>query len=125
MLDGETVEIGGRTWGFVGGGLQTPMRTPYEISDEDYAAKVAAVGAVDVLACHIPPDVPELLYDVAARRFERGSSAMLDAIRDTQPLLVLFGHVHQPLQARIRIGRTECVNVGHFQGSGTPYVLDY
>jgi Icc-related predicted phosphoesterase len=125
VLDGETVQIGSRTWGFVGGGLQTAMRTPYEISDEDYARKVAAVGAVDVLACHIPPDVPELLYDVVARRFERGSAATLDAIRDTQPGLVLFGHVHQPLHARTRIGRTECVNVGHFQGSGTPYVLDY
>ena len=125
VLDGETAQIGGRTWGFVGGGLQTPMRTPHEISDEQFAAKVAAVGAVDVLACHIPPDIPELLYDVAARRFERGSSATLEAIRDTQPELALFGHVHQPLQSRIRIGKTECVNVGHFQGSGTPFVLDY
>ncbi|MCW2500500.1 MAG: metallophosphoesterase [Frankiales bacterium] len=125
VLDGQTVDIGGRTWGFVGGGLQTPMRTPYEVSDEDYAAKVAAVGAVDVLACHIPPDVPELLYDVEARRFERGSSATLQAIRDTQPGLVLFGHVHQPLQGRLRIGRTECVNVGHFRGCGVPFVLEY
>ncbi|MCW2598178.1 MAG: metallophosphoesterase [Frankiales bacterium] len=125
VLDGQTADIGGRTWGFVGGGLRTPMRTPYEISDEDYAAKVAAVGAVDVLACHIPPDVPELLYDVEARRFERGSAATLDAIRDTQPGLVLFGHVHQPLQARVRIGKTECVNVGHFRGTGSPYVVEY
>jgi Icc-related predicted phosphoesterase len=125
VLDGETTVIGGRTWGFVGGGLQTDMRTPYEIDDETYAAKVAAVGAVDVLACHIPPDIPELLYDVTARRFERGSSALLDAIRDTGPELVLFGHVHNPLQGRIRIGRTECVNVGHFRGRGTPYVLQY
>lgn len=124
VLDGETAEIGGLTWGFVGGGLQTPMRTPHEISDEDYAAKVAAVGAVDVLACHIPPDVPELLYDVTARRFERGSAAVLDAIREHQPRLVLFGHVHQPLQSRLRIGRTECVNVGHFRGTGSPYVLE-
>ena len=86
---------------------------------------MTAVGAVDVLACHIPPDVPELLYDVTARRMERGSSAILDAIRDTQPELVLFGHVHNPLQARTRIGRTECVNVGHFRGRGTPFVLEY
>jgi Icc-related predicted phosphoesterase len=50
---------------------------------------------------------------------------VLDAIRDTAPELVLFGHVHQPLQARIRIGRTECVNVGHFRGRGTPYVVEY
>jgi Icc-related predicted phosphoesterase len=50
---------------------------------------------------------------------------VLDAIRDTQPALVLFGHVHQPLHARTRIGRTECVNVGHFRGRGTPFVLEY
>lgn len=125
LLDGEVVEIGGRTFGFVGGGLQTPMRTPYEISDADYAAKVAAVGAVDVLCCHIPPALPELTYDVVARRFERGSERVLDAIRDTQPRMVLFGHVHQPLQRRIRIGRTECVNVGHFRGLGRPYALEW
>ena len=124
VLDGQSVDIGGRRWGFVGGGLQTPMRTPYEVDDEAYAAKVAAVGAVDVLACHIPPDLPGLLYDVEARRFERGSEAVLDAIRDTSPELVLFGHVHQPLHARTRIGRTECVNVGHFRGTGRPYLLD-
>jgi len=125
VLDGQVAEIGGRAWGFVGGGLQTPMRTPYEVDDETYAAKVAAVGAVDVLACHIPPDVPGLLYDVQARRFERGSEAVLDAIRDTAPGLVLFGHVHQPLHSRIRIGRTECVNVGHFRGTGAPFSLEY
>jgi Icc-related predicted phosphoesterase len=125
VLDGQTVEIGGRMFGFVGGGLQTPMRTPYEISDEDYAAKVAAIGAVDVLCCHIPPDIPELLYDVEARRMERGSVAVLDAVRETQPDLVLFGHVHNPLASRTRIGRTECVNVGHFRGRGTPYVLTW
>ena len=125
VLDGQAVDIGGRRWGFVGGGLRTPMRTPHEVDDEVFAAKVAAVGAVDVLACHIPPDVPGLLYDVQARRFERGSAAVLDAIRDTSPELVLFGHVHQPLQSRTRIGRTECVNVGHFRATGRPWVLEY
>jgi Icc-related predicted phosphoesterase len=101
------------------------MHTPYEISDEAYAEKVAAVGAVDVLCAHIPPDVPELLYDTEGRRLERGSAALLEAIRDTQPLLVLYGHVHNPLVRRTRIGRTECVNVGHFRGRGTPYVLEW
>ena len=125
VLDGQRVEIGGKVVGFVGGGLRTPYRTPYEISDEDYAAKVAAVGSVDVLACHIPPAVPELLYDVRARRLERGSEALLDAIRDTQPGLVLFGHVHNPLVRRRRIRRTECVNVGHFRSTGEPYKIDW
>ncbi|WP_329179709.1 metallophosphoesterase family protein [Streptomyces sp. NBC_01477] len=125
VLDGATAEIGGRTFGFVGGGLRTAMRTPYEISDEDYAAKVAALGPVDVLCSHIPPAIPELCYDTTARRFERGSEALLDAIRAAQPKYALFGHVHQPLVARTRIGRTECVNVGHFNHTRTPWVLEW
>ncbi|MEU8918976.1 MULTISPECIES: metallophosphoesterase family protein [Streptomyces] len=125
VLDGQRVEIGGRVFGFVGGGLTTPMRTPYEISDEEYAAKIEAVGEVDVLCTHIPPDIPELCYDTVARRFERGSAALLHAIRTTRPRYSLFGHVHQPLARRIRIDGTECVNVGHFNATGTPYVLEW
>ncbi|MEV6839538.1 metallophosphoesterase [Streptomyces sp. NPDC051133] len=125
VLDGQRVEIGGRTFGFVGGGLRTPMRTPYEIGDEEYAAKIEAVGEVDVLCTHIPPEVPELVYDTVARRFERGSRALLDAIRRTRPRYALFGHVHQPLARRMRIGATECVNVGHFAGTGRPWALEW
>lgn len=125
VLDGDTVVLGGWRFGFVGGGLRTRYRTPYELDDGDYAEKVAALGPVDVLCCHIPPAVPELLYDVVARRFERGSEAVLEAVRATQPRYVLFGHVHQPLVRRTRIGRTECVNVGHFRGTGTPHVLEW
>ncbi|WP_409240059.1 metallophosphoesterase [Streptomyces sp. PA5.6] len=125
VLDGERVEIGGRVFGFVGGGLRTPMRTPYEISDEEYAAKIEAVGEVDVLCTHIPPDVPELLYDTVARRFERGSRALLDAIHRTRPKYALFGHVHQPLVRRMRVGATECVNVGHFAGTSRPWALEW
>lgn len=124
VLDGQTVSLGGCRFGFVGGGLRTPMRTPYELDEEVFAAKVAALGAVDVVCSHIPPAVPELLYDVAGRRLERGSEALLDLIRQTSPQLVLFGHVHNPLAARTRIGRTECVNVGHFRATGTPYLLE-
>ncbi|WP_445524166.1 metallophosphoesterase family protein [Streptomyces cyslabdanicus] len=125
VLDGERVEIGGRVFGFVGGGLRTAMGTPFEIGDEEYAAKIEAVGEVDVLCTHIPPEVPELVYDTVARRFERGSRALLEAIRRTRPRYALFGHVHQPLVRRMRIGATECVNVGHFAGSGRPWVLEW
>ncbi|SPE49330.1 Calcineurin-like phosphoesterase [Streptomyces netropsis] len=125
VLDGERAEIGGRVFGFVGGGLRSQMRTPYEIDDETYAAKLAALGEVDVLCSHIPPDVPELCYDTVARRFERGSSALLETIKATRPKYALFGHVHQPLAQRMRIGDTECVNVGHFASSGTPWALEW
>ena len=40
VLDGEVVEIGGLRVGFVGGGLVSPMRTPYELDEATYAAKV-------------------------------------------------------------------------------------
>ncbi|MBL7502306.1 metallophosphoesterase family protein [Frankia sp. CNm7] len=125
LLDGQTVDIGGLRFGFVGGGLRTPMNTPYEIDDETYAAKVAAIGEVDVLCCHIPPHVPELVYDVKANRFERGSEAVLAAIQATQPKYALFGHVHQPLVDSLYIGSTRCVNVGHFNAHGTPFVLEW
>ncbi|AZM88819.1 MULTISPECIES: metallophosphoesterase family protein [Streptomyces] len=125
VLDGQRVEIGGRVFGFVGGGLPSPMRTPYEVDPEEYAAKVEALGEVDVLCSHIPPEVPELCYDTVARRFERGSEALLAAIRRTRPRYALFGHVHQPLARRARIGATECVNVGHFAATGKPWALEW
>jgi Icc-related predicted phosphoesterase len=125
VLDGETVEIGGLSFGFVGGGLRSIYRTPNELDDEVFAAKVDALGAVDVLCAHIPPEVPELLFDTVAQRMERGSQALLDAVHRTQPRYLLFGHVHQPLVDRLTIGGTQCVNVGHFRARGTPYVLEW
>src|SRR5713101_8283711 len=104
VLDGERIELGGWSFGFVGGGLRSAYRTPYEIDENDYAAKLAAVGDVDVLCTHIPPAVPQLLYDTVARRLERGSDALLQEIRRSQPRYALFGHVHQPLARRVRIG---------------------
>jgi Icc-related predicted phosphoesterase len=124
VVDGSVVEVDGLRWGFIGGGLVSPMRTPFEIPLDEYAAKVAALGPVDVLFSHIPPALPELTYDTAARRFEVGSEALLEYVRTFQPRFHLFGHVHQPLAQRRRVGRTECINVGHFHGTGQPFVLD-
>jgi Icc-related predicted phosphoesterase len=125
VYDGAHAELDGWTFGFVGGGLISRYRTPNEIDEDAYAAKIEAVGAVDVLCTHIPPAVPELLYDTVARRMERGSEALLAAIRRIRPRYALFGHVHQPLARRVRVGSTECVNVGHFRASGIPYVLEW
>jgi Icc-related predicted phosphoesterase len=124
VIDGDRAEVGGVTFGFVGAGLISPYRTPNEVPPSSYAEKLAAVGAVDVLCTHIPPAVPELLYDVQARRMETGSTALLEVIRRTQPRYALFGHVHNPLARRVRIGRTECVNVGHFRATKVPYVVE-
>lgn len=124
MIDGGHAEIAGLRFGFAGGGLVSPYRTPNEITPPEYEAKLAAIGQADVLCTHIPPAVPELLYDTVARRMETGSQALLDVITATRPRYSLFGHVHQPLASRVRVGQTECLNVGHFAASGAPYVLE-
>jgi Icc-related predicted phosphoesterase len=124
VIDGGRAEVGGITFGFAGAGLISPYRTPNEISEAEFAAKLAALGPVDVICTHIPPSVPELLFDVQARRMETGSAALLETIRRVQPRYALFGHVHNPLVPRVRVGRTECVNVGHFRATRLPYVVE-
>jgi len=132
ILDGQSTDIGGLRWGFVGGGLlprgvvpqPEPVFRSYLRTPEQYATAVAALGRVDMLCTHIPPAVPELLYDVRARRPEIGSEHLLALIQRDRPRYALFGHVHQPLARRVRVGRTECVNVGHFQRTGVPYVMN-
>jgi len=127
VIDGGRVEVGGFTFGFAGAGLLSPYRTPNEIPEAAFAAKLDAItagGPVDVLCTHIPPAVPELLFDTVARRLETGSMALLELIKRVQPKYALFGHVHQPLARRARIGRTECVNVGHFRATRAPFAID-
>src|SRR6202000_3188550 len=41
-----------------------------------------------------------------------------------QPRYAFFGHVHNPLARRVRVGRTERVNVGHFRATRPPYATD-
>lgn len=147
LIDGQVADIGGLRFGFVGGALLpdgvTPRRggvwQPYLRSRADFDASVAAVaaqaadgsrprsangkGGIDVLCSHIPPALPELTYDVVARRAELGSVALRELIAAERPRWSLFGHVHQPLAARVRSGFTECSNVGHFKETGRPYVL--
>ncbi|SHF40676.1 metallophosphoesterase family protein [Streptoalloteichus hindustanus] len=134
VLDGEVTEIGGLRVGFVGGALLPPGGqlwrrnspwAPHLRTAEDYAEAVAGLHAVDVLCSHIPPAVAELTYDVRARKDELGSTHLLELIHRQRPRWSLFGHVHQPLARRVRIGHTECVNVGHFRRSGEPFVLHW
>ena len=123
VVDGTVIDVDGQRWGFLGGGLVSPMRTPHEIAPEEFAEAITSLGPVDVLFTHIPPAVPELTYDTVARRFEVGSTALLAYVEKHQPRYHFFGHVHQPLAARTRIGRTECVNVGHFHGREVPFAI--
>lgn len=129
--DGQVVTLGGLRFGFVAGaplpaGVEPRRGGPWRpnlLRATEFDQRVAALGPVDVLCSHVPPTVPELAYDVVSRSAEIASAALLDRVRRDRPLAALFGHVHQPLSARVRVGPTECVNVGHFRRTGVPYVL--
>lgn len=133
ILDGDSADIGGLRFGFLGGTLLPPGATlrkhaawvPYLRPEDQYDEAMAALPPLDVLCTHVPPAVPELTYDVVARRAEHGSAGALQRIRTDRPRWSLFGHVHQPLSQRVRVGRTECVNVGHFQRTGRPYAISW
>jgi Icc-related predicted phosphoesterase len=129
-LDAQSVEIAGRTVGFVAGGSSRPgvpfrrhdqVWKPLIRSAEDFAAAVKAVGPVDVLCSHVPPGIAQLRYDVVPGRLEMYGPGLGEAIDEHRPRLAVFGHVHQPISRRIRRGHTECVNVGHFQRYPEPF----
>jgi Icc-related predicted phosphoesterase len=124
VLDGEVIEMNGQKWGFLGGGLTSPMRTPYELEPQEYWDKLFSMGPVDILFTHIPPLSPLLNYDTVARRFEVGSAAITGYIEKYSPRYHFFGHVHQPQRSRLRMGTTECINVGHFHSRKTPFAID-
>ncbi len=122
--DAEVVELDGVRFGFVAGGASRRPRPvsmnghawrPFLRDRDDYRAAVDALGPVDVLCTHIPPDVPALRYDVVPARLEMAGPGLIEYIDTHRPVLALFGHVHQPLATRTRRGYTECLNAGHFQ----------
>lgn len=134
-LDGRVVELAGRRLGFVSGGASSLAGRPATDSSkpwrplvrpiEDYLASVAAIGAVDVLCSHLPPRLAAVRYDTVPARLEMFGPGLLESIDTHRPLLSVFGHVHQPLTDRLRRGRTECVNVGHFARRPQPYLIEW
>lgn len=124
FVDAEAVEIDGVTFGFVGGGVRTPLGIPGEVDEATYDAKFEAVGAVDVICTHMPPRIPWFVYDVVARKFEPGSTGLIAYVQEHQPRYALFGHVHNPMAGRGTIRRTELINVGHFQAHGQGFVIE-
>jgi len=117
-VHGKVVERGGLRIGFVGGGVVTPMGAAGEISDDDMAQMLDALGDVDVLCSHVPPAVAPLRTDVVTGREERGSEPIAEYLSNRQPLLHLFGDVHQPQASTWRIGGTRCHNAGYFRATG-------
>lgn len=123
-VHGETREIDGIVFGFVGGGAATPLQAEGEVSEDEFDLLLGDLGPVDVLCSHVPPALDPLRTDVVTGRAERGSVTILDYLQRHQPRLHLFGDVHQPQASTWRVGRTRCRNVGYFRATGRAVELD-
>src|SRR5947209_7674872 len=67
FVDGEAVTLGSMRFGFVGGGVRTPLNVPGEVPDDEYDAKFVRIGPVDVVCTHMPPRIPWYTYDVKGK----------------------------------------------------------
>ncbi len=117
-VHGRAVDVDGLRFGFVGGGVRTPLRADGEVADEEMASLLDSLGPVDVLCSHVPPDVQSLRGDVITGRQERGSGPIRDYVHTHQPEFHFFGDVHQPKATRWRLGKTQCFNAGYFRATG-------
>jgi len=116
FVDAETVVIDGLRIGFAGGGVMA-LGTAGEVSEPEMAAKLDALGPVDILCTHVPPAVAPLARDVIGGRAKQ-SGAVLDYLLANRPAFHYFGDVHQPQASTWRVGATVCRNVGYFRATG-------
>jgi hypothetical protein len=112
----------------------TPWHTFREEEEDQlrrrYEAMIAQLRDVknSVFNLHAPPygstldDAPELTEDLRPRYAGRslvpvGSRAVRAVVDEYQPLLGLFGHIHEG-KGTIRLGRTLCINPGSMYEQG-------
>jgi len=117
----------------------TPWRTRREVSEEKLAESIEAMVSKveDVKNCifnlHSPPKDSQLdicpLLDTSVRppkpvmksgqivTYGAGSVAVKTSIEKYQPLLGLFGHIHES-RGVVHIGRTLCINPGSEYSEG-------
>lgn len=110
----------------------TPWDTPRECDEEELAKKIEKlVLQIEdmekaIFNFHVPPYGTNLdqayklskdLVPSISEMINVGSTAVLKAIKEHQPLLGLHGHIHESRAAQ-KIGRTLCVNPGSEYSEG-------
>lgn len=123
-VHGRAIDVDGIQFGFVGGGVSTPLRARGEVSDDEMVSLLESLGPVEVLCSHVPPAITELRHDVITGRDERGSEPIRRYLEKHQPRFHLFGDVHQPMATSWRVGATRCLNAGYFRATGRYLRLD-
>ena len=105
VLHGEATTVEGVTFFGLGGGIPaTPWDWSFDLGEKQAAALLSALPAGAVLLVHSPPK----------GHVDRGhgSAAVLRAIEEKQPRLVLCGHVHECWGRESRVGAVPVRNLG-------------
>jgi Icc-related predicted phosphoesterase len=114
-INGRGKAIGDVGFFGVSGGPKSPLHTPYEITEEEIAARALA-GYKDVEHCRIKIFVPHpppfgTRVDIVHSGIHVGSSAVRDFIEDYKPAVVICGHIHEA-RGKDTIEQSIIVNCG-------------
>ncbi|WDT94179.1 metallophosphoesterase family protein [Thermoleophilum album] len=105
VLHGEQVELAGRVFFGLGGGIpETPWDWSHDLSEQEAEALLAAMPEGAVLVVHSPP------YGHCDDGL--GSRAILRAIESKRPPLCVCGHIHQCWGQESRVDGTLVANLG-------------
>ena len=108
VLHGEGIEIDGVEFFGLGAGVPTtPWDWSFDLSDEEASAMIAPCPDGAVMVLHSPPkghcDGPEGGF---------GRPALLAAIEEKHPRLVVFGHIHEDWGCSSEVGGAPLRNLG-------------
>jgi hypothetical protein len=130
--DNKVVDIKGYEMITLSWSNPTPWDTERECSEEELDNKIAALTSqvqnmeTAIFNFHVPPhdtlldQAPKLsdkLVPSTEKSVATGSTAVLNAIKQHQPLLGLHGHIHESKGVQ-KIGRTTCLNPGSEYSEG-------
>jgi Icc-related predicted phosphoesterase len=130
--DNKVVDIKGYEMITLSWSNPTPWDTERECSEEELDKKIAALTSqvhnmeTAIFNFHVPPhdtlldQAPKLsdkLVPSTEKSVATGSTAVLNAIKQHQPLLGLHGHIHESKGVQ-KIGRTTCLNPGSEYSEG-------
>jgi uncharacterized protein len=107
VLHGEGSEIDGVPFFGLGAGVPTtPWPWSFDLTEDEAAGMLAACPPGGVLVVHSPPH-----GHVDGDR-HLGSEAILRAIEDKQPRLVVCGHIHESAGEESLVGPSRVLNLG-------------
>jgi Icc-related predicted phosphoesterase len=110
VLHGEGTEIDGIEFFGLGAGVPTtPWEWSFDLTDDEAAALIAPCPDGAVMVLHSPPAGH---CDAGGDGTHFGSPALLAAVEEKRPRLVVFGHIHEAWGCESQVGETPLRNLG-------------